>query len=485
VNTRRASVIVIGLVCLAVLGAGCSQPLQPAGESEETMQPPDSTPGEPSNDQPEQIVDVTPTPQPEPGIDVPAGPESTSGDVSYARAAVDRDVAPSVDQAQQDELVGGNNSFAFDLYQAVRDNDQNCIYSPYSISLALAMAYAGAGGSTEQQMAQTLHYTLPQDQLHPAFNALDLYLESLDEGGSAPVGEGEAQPFRLNIANAVWGQSGFPFTDAYLDTLARNYGAGLRLVDFMNQPEPARLAINQWVEDETEERIKDLLAPGTITADTRLVLTNAIYFYGAWMMQFEESATQDAPFTLLDGSQVTASMMNQSDRFLYTEGEGFQAMQMHYEGGGASMTVILPEEGSFESVAASLDSARFEEITGAMQGQQLDVYIPRFEYEAEFNLSQALVDLGMTDAFNPMIADFSAIAGPDQPLFISKVIHKAFVKVDEQGTEAAAATAVIMELGMAMPDQPVTFRADHPFIFVITDNATGSILFVGQVVDPS
>ncbi len=468
-NTARKLMLAGGLLCLVVFSSGCSQPVeqpvQPSAESED--------------------IEVVEPQEQESEADASAGESVLQpGEFVYAISDVGRDESPPVDQDQQAELVGGNNAFAFDLYQAVRDNGQNCIYSPYSVSLALAMAYAGAGGSTEQQMAETLHYTLPQDQLHPAFDALDLYFESLDESGDVPEGE-EVQPFRLNIANAVWGQYGFPFTDAYLETLARNYGAGLRLVDFMNEPEPARLAINRWVEDETEERIKDLLAPGIITPDTRLVLTNAIYFYGAWMMQFEESATREEPFTLIDGSQVTASLMNQSEQFLYTEGEDFQALQMGYQSGSASMVVILPEEGSFEAVAASLNSARFEEIAGGMQSRQVDVFMPRFEYEAKFNLSDTLAALGMPDAFDPFAADFHAIAGPDQPLYISDVIHKAFVKVDEQGTEAAAATAVVMELSMAMPDQPITFRADHPFIFVITDNTTGSILFVGQVVDPS
>ncbi|MBN1120459.1 MAG: serpin family protein [Anaerolineae bacterium] len=462
-NTVRNMMLAGGLLCLVVFSAGCSQSVEPPAESEdiEVVEPQESE-ADASTD----------------------GSVLSPGEFVYAISGVDRDASPSADQDQQAELVGGNNAFAFDLYQAVRDNGQNCIYSPYSISLALAMAYAGAGGSTEQQMAETLHYTLPQDQLHPAFNALDLYFESLDESDRVPEDE-EVQPFRLNIANAIWGQHGFPFTDAYLETLARNYGAGLRLVDFVNEPEPARLAINRWVEDETEERIKDLLKPGIITPDTRLVLTNAIYFYGAWMMQFEESATQEEPFKLIDGSQVTASLMNKSEQFLYTEGEGFQALQMGYQSGNALMIVILPEEGSFETVAASLDSARFEEIAGGMQSRQVDVFMPRFEYEAEFNLADTLAAMGMPDAFDPSAADFSAIAGPDQPLYISEVIHKAFVKVDEQGTEAAAATAVVMKLGMAVPDQTITFRADHPFIFVIVDNATGSILFVGQVVDPS
>jgi serpin B len=249
--------------------------------------------------------------------------------------------SPSVSAADREHLVGGNSMFAFDLYQYFKDEagEANLFYSPFSISVALAMTYSGARGGTEQQMADTLHFTLPQAQLHPAFNWLDLALASRGEGAKGKDDQG----FRLNIVNAIWGQSGYKFLDTFLDALAVNYGAGLRLLDFASDSEASRLTINDWVSDQTEGRIEDLIPQGLINPVTRLVLTNAIYFNAAWAEPFKESQTKDGAFHLLDGVQVTVPMMWHSASYGYAKGGDYQAVELPYDGHELSMVILLPE----------------------------------------------------------------------------------------------------------------------------------------------
>lgn len=379
-------------------------------------------------------------------------------------------------EAQVPELVDGNSSFAFDLYRLLFDDKANLFYSPYSISLALAMTYAGARDQTAQQMAEALHLTLGQERLHAAFNALDMALarrgEQLDPD----------QRFRLHIANALWGQEGYAFLAAFLDELAENYGAGLRVLDFVGAPDESRQTINEWVEEQTEEKIKDLLPPGSVSSDTRLVLSNAIYFNAAWMYPFGEEATRDGTFQLLDGGQVTVPMMAQSHRLGYAAGQGYQAVELPYLGGELSMVIVLPAEGTFQDWARNLDSQGLATIVGDMERTQVQLSMPKFSFESGFRLRDALTQLGMREAFRGT-ADFSGMTG-SRDLFISDVYHKAFVAVDEEGTEAAAATAVVMEL-TAAPGQPVEVTVDRPFVFLIRDIETGAILFLGHVVDPT
>jgi serpin B len=378
-------------------------------------------------------------------------------------------------EGNQTELVSGNNTFAFDLYQAVRGGDDNLIASPYSISLALAMAYAGARGETEQQMAGTLHYMLPQDQLHPAFKVLNNSLMTLTASGD--------QALRLKIANALWGQQDYPFRTDYMDLINANYGAGLQLVDFKMDPEAARQTINDWASQETEERIQNLLPQGTIKVDTRLVITNAIYFKGAWASQFDEGATTDGPFTLLDGSQVTVPMMFQEDSFGYTAGDGFQAIKLPYEGYQAAMLILLPDAGTFEEFESGLTLEQFNAVLGNLNSVGVLLTMPRFKYTSDFSLGQILANMGMPDAFSTN-ADFSGMTDRND-LDISDVIHKAFVEVNEEGTEAAAATAVIIGTTAMNPASMIQFTIDRPFIYVIYDQASGSILFMGRVLDPT
>lgn len=393
-----------------------------------------------------------------------------------AHSTLRRVTSPDVDAATSLQLTDGNTAFALDLYQTLKGQDGNLFYSPYSISLALAMTYAGARGNTETQMGQTLHFTLPQDALHPAFNALDL-----DLTGRA---NGKKDSFELNIANSIWGQQDFGFEQAFLDTLAANYGAGLRLTDFANATEPARQAINQWVSDQTKERIKNLIPDGAITPATRLVLANAIYFNAKWVYPFSHEGTHDGPFNTLDGTQITVPMMNleHPSPLAYTSGPGYQAVELPYVGDQMSMLVVVPDAGTFPTFEAGFNAEQLATLLGALQPQTVSLSLPKFQFESSFSLGGALTQLGMTDAFDPSAADFSGMDG-EGDLFIGAVIHKAFVAVDEEGTEAAAATAVIMELtGAAMSD--VSLIVDRPFLFFIRDMQTGTLLFAGRVVAP-
>jgi serpin B len=394
-----------------------------------------------------------------------------------AKSDLDRDTSPRVESSDLEKLIDGNSAFAFDLYQALREEEGNLFYSPYSISLALAMTYAGARGETEAQMAQTLHFLLSQDRLHPAFNALDLELAKRGE----EVNEEEGDTFQLNIANSIWGQQDYEFLPEFLDTLALNYGAGLRLVDFIKATEEARQTINQWIEDQTKEKIKDLIPEGVLNELTRLVLANAIYFKAGWFHPFDEGNTREGPFYLLDGSQVSADFMFQGEEFNYTEGEGYQAIELPYVGQNTSMVILLPETDRFEAFEASLSSDRVTEILADLHMKNVQLKLPKFEYESMIGLKEVLAEMGMPNAF--IDADFSGMDGTKQ-LLIQDVLHKAFILVDEEGAEAAAATVVIVGVEAALPDEPVEMTIDHPFIFMIRDMETGTILFLGRVMNP-
>jgi len=388
--------------------------------------------------------------------------------------------SPDASAADLEELARGNNAFAWDLYQAWREEKGNLFYSPYSISLALAMTYAGARGQTEQEMSETIRFILSNDRLHPAFNALDLELASRGEEESSR----EGQNFELNIANSIWGQKDYEFLSAFLDLLAGNYGAGLRLTDFAKDPESSRVAINDWVSDQTKEKIENLIPQGIIDSSTRLVLANAIYFNASWLYPFEESRSEDAPFYLLDGGEVTVPMMAMSDSkyLLYAEGDGYKVVELPYEGRKIAMTIIVPDAGNFEQFEAALDAGQVNAILASLEHETVSLRLPKFSYESSFEMAKTLAEMGMPSAFGAE-ADFSGINGTTD-LFISEVVHKAFVAVDEAGTEAAAATAVIIaEKGAPM--SAVELTVDRPFIFVIRDVETGSTLFVGRVVNPA
>jgi serpin B len=419
------------------------------------------------------------TPEPIAPLPVPTQPPSEPLEIKTVGSSKERLIAPVTNEQDLQELVEGNSIFAFDLYQAIRAKDGNLFYSPYSISLALAMTYAGARAETASQMAESLKFSLAQEQLHPAFNQLDLALHSTGENVPDDVGEG----FTLNIVNSLWGQDGYAFLPEFLDVLAENYGAGLRLLDFANAAEASRQLINEWVMEQTNDRIKDLIPAGVINALTRLVLVNAIYFNAAWASPFEEEFTQTGEFSLLDGSSVDVPMMNQTELFGYTRGKDFQAVELPYLGHEMSMVILHPDAGKFEAFEGKLDAEMLDTVLAEMSRTNLDLSVPKFEYDTDLPLAEVLQTLGMADAFQAGQADFSGMDGT-RDLFLQDVLHKAFVSVDEEGTEAAAATAVIVGL-TAMPAETVVVKIDSPFIFLIRDMQTGSILFLGRVLNPA
>ena len=402
----------------------------------------------------------------------------SSPSANMAQSSLKRITSPNVPAADFQALVNGNNAFALDIYQTLSAQEGNLILSPFSMSLALAMTYAGARGETESQMTDTLHFDLPQGQLHPAFNALD---QDLAPRGKAKSDDEE--PLQLNIANAVWAEETFSFLQDFLDVIASNYGAGIRLADFVNRYERIRKEINGWVFDETQEKIKDLIPEGILNSDTRMVLVNAIYFKADWLDQFGPYDTYASPFHLLDGTDVTVNMMKQSMGAPYYRGDGFQAVELAYAGDTAAMDILVPDEGNFEAFESALNSNLYDQTLDGLRPIFLDLDVPKFTFESSLDLSETLKSMGMVDAFDPDSADFSGMTGK-RDLFISDVIHKAFVAVDEKGTEAAAATGAFAQITSALPEN-ITLTIDRPFIFIIRDKPSGQILFIGRVLDPT
>jgi len=398
------------------------------------------------------------------------------GPAGTAQSTRAREKNPTVSESDLKTLVDGNNAFGLDLYQTLRSQDGNLILSPFSVSLALAMTYAGARGETETQMADVLNFG-PQDQVHNTFNALDLALEE-----SPIVLDKDQEPMQLSIANSVWAEQTFTFLPDFLDTLSVNYGAGIQLMDFINSPDPSRKIINQWVSDETKDKINNLLPENSITSDTKMVLVNAIYFKADWLSPFDANDTYDSSFKLLDGSEVTVPMMGQQLYIPYFVGDGYAVAELPYAGESAVMTLLVPDEGRFEEIEAQVDGAMFNEALANLAPADVTLRMPKFEFESPFNLSDALIEMGMPLAFDENRADFSGMTD-QQDLYIGNVIHKAFVAVDEKGTEAAAATAVVMEGATAMmPENVLTIN--RPFLFFIRDVETGQILFIGRVLNP-
>lgn len=372
-------------------------------------------------------------------------------------------------------LTSDDAAFALDVLRTAVARD-NFVFSPHSISIALAMTYAGARERTASQMARALHFGLAPDRLHPAFGALDLELARRSE---KTVESGKA--FGLNVSSSIWAQRGYTFLGPYLDLLAESYGASLSLLDFATDPEGSRKAVNRWVSDRTEARIPELIPAGVVTPLTVLVLTNAVYFSASWKERFEPAATTDGSFTKLDGVAVPARLMHQSKQHRYAEGAGWQALELPYVGDDLSMLVILPASGTFETFRTSLDAPKLGAVAESLGTRQVEVTLPRFSFKTALGVKPVLQRLGMTDAFEGGVADFSGMDG-SRSLFVQDVIHEAFIAVDEAGTEAAAATAVVV--GRTSAPERATFTADRPFLLAIRDNPTGAVLFLGQVVSP-
>jgi serpin B len=378
-----------------------------------------------------------------------------------------------VNKGAADELPvsKGITEFAMDLYARLRDEKGSLFFSPYSVSTALAMTYAGARGQTALEMAKTLHFTLDQGHLHRAYAALGANLQTT----------GKKAGTDLYIANALWGQHGYHFLPDFLKLTEENYGAGVYDVDFDGHTEEARNQINAWVEKQTKEKIKELLKRGVLTPATRLVLTNAIYLKSNWQSPFNKKATREQPFTISADQKVQVPMMHQSADFGYCDGGSFEALDLPYAGKELSMLVLLPKKvDGLQELERALTAAKLAEWLPLLRQGKVDVALPKFKMSAEFNLGRTLSAMGMPTAFSPK-ADFSGMTG-SRDLFLSEVVHKAYVDVNEEGTEAAAATGAVMTLTAALPSR--VFRADHPFVFAIRDARSNSILFMGRVTDP-
>ena len=368
------------------------------------------------------------------------------------------------------EVVNANNKFAFDLYSELDKSEQgNIFYSPYSISAALAMTYEGAKGQTADEMKSVFHF--PESNiLRPNFAAIYNEINKKDK------------PYKLSTGNALWAQQDYKFLDEYLSTVEKYYGGKAANLDFARETEKSRQTINTFIEEQTNNKIKDLIPQGVLDASTRLVLTNAIYFKGTWTWEFDKSDTSEQDFKTTPTNVVKTPMMymkNDKAKFNYADVGDLQILELPYKGEEISMLILLPTD-NLDTIELSLTAEKLEEWKSQMKEDKLDaIYLPKFEFDTKYFMKETLSKMGMPTAFGN--ADFSGMDGT-KSLFIDAVIHQAFVKVDEEGTEAAAATAVIMAESAAM--QRKIFRADHPFIFIIQERETGNILFLGRVVDP-
>ena len=418
------------------------------------------------------VADTTPVP-------LGTADAGSAPDIVTAMSSVQRIADPQVPAADSTTLASDNAAFAFAAYQQLITANTNLVFSPASISIALAMTYAGAATTTATEMAQALDFTLPPAQLNPAFNALDQALASRGQGFLGADGG----PMQVDIANAIWAEKTYTFEADFLDTLAENYGAGVNLLDFVNAPDPSRLTINSWVASQTDDKIQNLLPPDSVDNLTKLVLTDAAYFNAAWNTPFDPNNTQDGSFTLLDGSSVTASFMNaQLPSLPAMQGTNFVAASLPYADTRLSLVVVVPDVGQFSQVESSLNATTLASLVAGLTSQPVLLMLPRFKIETATSLVTLLEALGMTSAFTPGTADFSGMDGTHN-LYISDVFHDAFINVAEKGTEAAAATGVVMKdasifIGLAVD-------ATRPFIYFLYDQPTGAILFMGRVQDPS
>ena len=371
-------------------------------------------------------------------------------------------------------IARDNTLFTLDLYNQLKMTDGNLFFSPFSIFTALAMTWAGARENTAVQMAETLHFTEKPAQFHRAIGDLISQLNAVQKETDV----------ELSIANAIWAQKGYQFLDEFFRIVQQSYQADLKQVDFSSAAESARQAINAWVEQQTNEKIKDLLPPKVLNALTRLVLVNAIYFKGFWDNQFKSRDTREMEFWLLTEDAVKVPMMHQEHQFGYWENDSLQIMEMPYKEESLSLIVLLPKEKTgIIDLEQKLNFENMMAWQSRLRKRKVIVFFPKFKIESQFSLGQTLALMGMPDAFDPELADFSAMVGHKE-LYISAVIHKAFLEVNEEGSEAAAATGVVVGVTSIAPSPPI-FKADHPFVFFIRDNKSQSILFLGRVLNPA
>jgi serpin B len=409
-----------------------------------------------------------------------AGPGSPP-EIEEARSNLQRDTNPEVADTDYQSFVSSTNDFGLDVFAELTTSDTNVVFSPVSVAVALGMTYAGARNDTAAQMSAVMHNELSDEAFHAANNQLALDLDSRNIA-LHETAEGDKNVL-LRLVNATWAQNNYEFLQPFLDILARDYDAGMKLLDFQADPEGSRQIINDWVAYQTEDRIEDLIGPDAITVDTKLVLTNALYFYASWNQVFNAESTSDGTFYTLSGSEVTTEMMHQTNGLLYAEGDGYQLVELPYDGSQLAMTVVLPEADRFLEIRDALSDDWLEQARASMSTTQVQLTLPKFSFTwGTESLKDPLIELGMTDAFEYPIADFTGM-NPTGELYVGDVLHQAFIAVDESGTEAAAATAVIMTLG-GMPASPVEFSVDRPFFFFIRDSS-GVLLFTGQVTDPT
>jgi serpin B len=393
--------------------------------------------------------------------------------VAVAQSSLPRDTDPTVPTADATQLASDNRAFAVSLYQTLRAaaaTDANIVFSPTSISFALAMLYNGAAGDTATGIATALHFTLPVDRLNAAFDAADLAI-------TTPPAGADAGTFQLTLADSLWAQQGFSVLPAYLDVLASDYGAAVHLVDFITAPESARGAINGWIADQTMQLIPMLLPMGSIDSATRLVLANAVYFHGDWVTPFAPNSP-NGTFHAVAGD-VSVPMMSGSGNAFVWSGTGWNAVAIPYDGNTTALYVIVPDSGTFDSFEQGLTADALAAILSPSSQSPSAVSLPRFKFSLATSLANALSSLGMAAAFSPA-ADLSGIDGAHD-LQVADVIHQADIAVDEKGTTAAAATAVIVKT--AAIEVPLVI--DRPFLFFIVHQPTGALLFAGRVVDPS
>lgn len=393
-------------------------------------------------------------------------------------SCLEKTESKAAEQIDSQTIANANNDFAIRLYsklQAAGKKNENLFFSPYSISTALAMTATGAENQTEVQMLKTLGLPTKTEKqkLHSAIGKV---IKELND-------RGQENDYQLSIANALWGQIGYEFLPEFIELAGNNYDGGLNEVDFAGATETTRQTINSWVEKKTNDKIQNLISKGVLDSMTRLVLTNAIYFKADWANGFKADRTQNADFTLAGGEKISVPMMNQTAEFNYVEIDNFQLLELPYINNELSMLAFLPKEidglGEFEK---TLTIKNINQWLGKSNKCKVIVSIPKFKMTSKFNLNNVLKSLGMADAFSAD-ADFSAMTG-QKDLYISDVIHKAYVDVNEEGTEAAAATAVVMRLTSISPQELPIFRVDRPFLFLIRDNLSGTILFIGRLVNP-
>jgi serpin B len=399
----------------------------------------------------------------------------------FVRSDLKRDDHPNASDAERAQLGSDNQDFAFDLYAelAAGAGNGNLLMAPYSVSVGLAMTYAGAAGETKSEMKDAGHLSVPEPALHAAFNWTARELEARSAPATNYLNK-ELPGARLSISNAAFARKATPFHDEYLDVLALNYDAGIYRLDFARDPMKARSSINDWVADQTEDRIQDLLPANAIDASSEIVLVDAVYFNANWSVPFEEEETKDATFHAPSGDVTVPMMHGPHENWSYAEGDGYQAVALPFVPQSLRMLFILPAEGRFDEIEAKLNRGLLADVQQTMSGAPVILSIPRFEFDSAFELSTSLEALGMQHVFQAG-ADFSRMT--DKPLYISAVQHKTFISVNEQGVEAAAATAYVGSLGTG-PIPPV-MTLDRPFFFLIYDRPTNQILFLGRLEDPS